>query len=593
AAELLGDVPPTCFGRGSVFDRLRRAGGKICMLGIGLYEASFQHHVEEMVGVPFRFRKLFTGVIRDGAAVKKTGWLYNVRIMAENSIPDDSRLEELARAAGLCRAAAVGQGEVLCVESGAYYDLIANALAKDPWFTARGPAGNPVALEEARVGAPRIEVRLPSDASAAVLTEALWRIPRDIVSDGYDASLRALGTQLPMTVHDIPTGSECWSWIVPEKWRCREAYLERLDGTRLFSYADHPLHVVSYSLPFEGEVSRETLFAHLHVHHQLSDAVPFIFKYYERDWGLCCSKEMRDTLTDDRYRVVIRTDFSYGTLKVGEVVAPGASDDTIVLCAHLCHPGMFNDDLSGIIVGVEVMRELLRRKNRHYTYRFLIVPETIGSVAYLSRHEELVPHFKGGLFLEMLGLDQPHALQLSFDGHTEIDECFTQALRAADPFGWTGAFRTVIGNDERQFNAPGIRVPMLSLSRVLPMSHADAPYRGYHSNRDTPTLGSPRRLTESSQLVLKMLDTLEGNVIPVNKFKGEVFCSRYGIEIDWWTNRRGYEALFDIMFLIDGTRSITEIASQCNVPFEDARATIEELRRHGLVTTTRRDTRSA
>jgi aminopeptidase-like protein len=319
------------------------------------------------------------------------------------------------------------------------------------------------------------------------------------------------------------------------------------------------------------------------VHPKIADAVPFIFKYYERDWGLCCSKTLRDSLNDEHYRVRIKTDFSYGTLKIGEVVAKGSTDECIVICSHLCHPAMVNDDLSGVIVGVEVMRELLKRRNLRYTYRYLILPETIGGVAYLSHNEELIPSMKGGLFLEMLGLENPHALQLSFTGNTEIDQCFRIAMKHHDYHGWTGEFRTVIGNDERQFNAPGVRVPMLSLSRVLPHAAADWPYPEYHSSFDNPSLASVNRLEDSRDLVLRMIDTLEQNVIPVNRFKGEVFCSRYGLFIDGYANPQGHKGLFDIMFLIDGTRSIAEIATECNMPFAAVMNVVDELHRHDLV----------
>jgi aminopeptidase-like protein len=165
---------------------------------------------------------------------------------------------------------------------------------------------------------------------------------------------------------------------VPEKWACREAHLETMDGRRIFTSTDNPLHVMSYSLPFSGVVEREALLRHLHVHPTLPDAVPFIFKYYERDWGLCCSRTMRDALRDEHYRVVIDSGFSYGTLKVGEVVVPGEREDSIVMCAHLCHPAMVNAALTGVVVGVDVMRALLAGRRRRYTYRLLIVPETIG-----------------------------------------------------------------------------------------------------------------------------------------------------------------------------------------------------------------------
>ncbi len=245
---------------------------------------------------------------------------------------------------------------------------------------------------------------------------------------------------------------------------------------------------------------------------------------------------------------------------------PGSSDQEVLLCAHLCHPGMATDDLTGVAVGVDVMRALFRRQTPlRYTYRLLILPETIGSLAYLSNHESLIPHVAGGLFLEMLGLEQAHALQRSFAGDTEMDECCVTAMRGFDPLGWTANYRDLLGNDERQFNAPGVRVPMLSLLRVLPPSDPDYPYREYHSSFDTPAIVSAERLEESRNLVLAMIDTLEANRVPVNRFKGEVCCSRYGVHIDWYTDPEGHRALFRIMDLIDGTRSIVQIAKTCGV----------------------------
>ncbi|HWR50102.1 MAG TPA: DUF4910 domain-containing protein [Bryobacteraceae bacterium] len=583
AEALLADVASTCFGPGSIFDRLNRSGAKLCVIGAPLEEATFRHHVEEMVGVPFRYKKLFTGYIRRGSAVRKAGWIYFVRIRADNGIPDGSYLERITRSSGECRAASVGAGEVLTVDAGAYYERVATELKRNPWCSAKGPAGNAIELERTRTGAPCSPVTLPPAASMEQIVSALWRLPRDIVSDGFDVALQALADQLPMRIHEFPSGTECWDWIVPEKWTCAEAWLETLDGRKVFSYADHPLHVVSYSLPFAGRVSRDELFRHLHVHPWLPDAIPFNFKYYERDWGLCCTQRQRDALQDEAYRVVIRSDFAYSTLKTGEIVVPGRTDKSIVLCAHLCHPAMVNDDLTGVAVGVEVIRKLLARKAPRYTYRFVIVPETIGSIAWLSRNEELTPEIKGGLFLEMLGRATPHALQLSFDGNTEVDLCFKLALQEHDPNGWTGEYRSIIGNDERQFNGPGVRIPMLSLSRVLPPSAPEWPYREYHSSADTPELVPSGSLDESARLVLRMIEYIEENVVPVNEFKGEPFCSRYGLHIDAYSNPEGNRELFRILDLIDGSLSVAEIARRTSVPFDAVRDVVKKLGQVGLV----------
>jgi len=583
AAEILLNLPKVCLGEDCVHDRLRRAGGKICILGVGLYESIFRHHMEAMTRVPWRYDKLFTGYVRENDKVRKEGWIYNVRILANNANPVGERLEALARQTGLCQVASVGRGEILAVNADEFRSLIIRELKRDPWFSAKGPSGDPVKLEELRVAGPRYEVKLPPQASMKQMIDELWRLPRDIISNGYDAALSALSTQIPMKIHEFPSGTHCWTWVVPEKWTCIEACLETTDGKRIFSYADHPLHVVSYSLPFEGEVTREELFKHLHVHPWLPDAIPFIFKYYERDWGLCCSQNQKNALSDERYCVRIRTKFSFGTLKVGEVIAKGASDDCIVLCAHLCHPRQVNDDLTGVVVGLNVMRELLKRRDLRYTYRFLIVPETIGSVAYLSQNEHLLPRMKGGLFLEMLGTDLPHALQLSFAGNTEIDQCLTLVLKEQDRNSWTGPFRSLIGNDENQFNAPGVRVPMLSLSRILSLSEPEWPFREYHSDHDTAQSISIDRLEESCRMVLKMVDALEANLVPVNQFKGEVFCSRYGLHIDWYTNRQGSTTLFDVMHLIDGSRTIADIAQKVGISFDATKRIIEDMCRCGLI----------
>lgn len=416
------------------------------------------------------------------------------------------------------------------------------------------------------------------------LIEELWYLKRDIVSDGYDVGLQRLAKEVPMTIHEYPTGTPCWTWTVPEKWTCDEAYLETLDGQRIIDVKNHPLHVVSYSLPFAGVVKREDLLPHLHSHRSLPEAIPFVFKYYDRDWGLCLPHKLKDTLSDEAYRVVIRTRFEAGALKVGEVVVPGETDRSFMLAAHLCHPAMVNDDLTGCVVGLDVARTLLNRPKPHFTYRLLILPETIGSVAYLSHHEKLIPKMVGGLFLEMLGTDIPHILQHSFLPDSQVDRCFATALAGLDPLSTRKPYREVIGNDERQFNAPGVRVPMLSLSRCLyPRTEPDYPFHEYHSSMDTPTIVSQERLQASRNLVLGLLDAWERNRYVVNQFKGEIFCSGQGIWIDQAENHAGHRRLFDVMDRCDGTRTTADIALELKIPFASVWKIVSLLQNKQLV----------
>lgn len=595
ADELTRDVPMASFASGCFWQRFVEADGWV--INVNLWAISgLAHYVERCLNVPYRYDKLFVGdFIQNGKTVRR-GSIFTVQDPTNpDTRVDVTQFDALAYETGLAKKIQVGRGFITAMRARDMVRLIEGALSTQPNFLNQaGRQGKvPVLSSKKR----QFNVSLPTDASMQDMIEALWFLPRDIVSDGYDAALDALATQMPMHIHAYPTGTHAWTWLVPEKWTCYEAWLETADGRRLIDYADQPLHAVSYSLPFEGMVSREELLKHLHVHPFLPDATPFMFKYYDRDWGLCCPRTLRDSLHDAEYRVRIRSEFSFGELKVGEVFVQGESDDCIVLCAHLCHPGQVADDLSGVVVGIEVMRALKKRQGLLYSYRLLILPETIGSVAWLSQNEHLIPQMKGGLFLEMLSLPNPPALQMSFEGDTLVDRCFKEALARHDPSGWTGAFRAVVGNDERQFNAPGVRVPMLSLSRVLQDKFKDVyPYPEYHSSADNPDNAHWSNLDDSVKLILSMIDTLEaapeeptapsvppspvGVHIPKNLFKGEVFCTRYGINIECLKTRA---SLFDVLFELDGIKSVEEIAKRCNTTDEAVETVITELQRHGLV----------
>lgn len=419
------------------------------------------------------------------------------------------------------------------------------------------------------------------------LINELWYLPRHIVSDGFDRALERLAQLAPLTIQRYPSGLPVWTWRVPEKWTCDEAVLETLAGQRLIDLADHPLHVVSYSLPYDGVVSRDELLHHLHTHPRLPEAIPFVFKYYERDWGLCAAQTLVEALDQPQYRVRIRSRFEPGELKVGELVIPGQTDETFMLVAHLCHPAMVNDDLSGVVVALRLAQELLAAPRPYYTYRLLILPETIGSVAYLSQHEDLIPRMVGGLFFEMLGNAAPHALQASMQPHSQPDRCFATALPALDSQSYQDAYRSIIGNDERQFNAPGVRVPMLSLSRVEAPGSPTRPYREYHSSLDTPAIVSAERLEDSLRVARGLIAAWEHNYYVVNQFKGEVFGSGYGIWIDYRTNPEGHRILFRAMEHCDGEHTVADIAVRLGSTFQAVWEVVSLLHSKGLVSFSR------
>jgi len=607
--ELFHHLPNESLGKDCLFDRLGKAGARLCNIGVDLFYTTANHFVQDMFGsVPCRFPKLFSGYVSLGEKLVKQSWIYYVRVLGEYSRPRFDQMQHSAVEKGICRLEPVGKGTVVSILFSDMYKHFTARLHENSWDCVAGPPCDPVKMEEERVGVQEFSISLPPGSSMQEMIDELWVLPRDIVSDGYDAALRALADQVPMKIHEYHTGSRCFTWIVPEKWTCHEACLESLDGKRLLSYKDNPLHVVSYSLPFEGKVDRNTLFQHLYTHPTLPEAIPFMFKYYERDWGICCSSKFKESLKDDRYCVTIRSDFSYGKLKVGEVIVKGEKEDSFVFCAHLCHPHMVNDDLSGVVVGIDVMRELLKRKNLRFSYRFLLVPETIGSAAYLAHNEDLIQVLRGGLFLEMFGKKQCFTLQKSARGDTFFDRIIESVVKEHDSASKIEPFLNAALNDERMFNAPGIQIPMLSLSRSFPRSHKDVLYyKEYHSSWDTPENMDLDCLGDARDLVLKIIDAIETsdipaypeadsipcagdicgisdetgvNRIPVPCFKGELFCSRFN-EIDYGT--MGLDVL-ELIYHIDGRNSVTDIANATSFDLSKAEKYLNILAKEKLIT---------
>lgn len=406
------------------------------------------------------------------------------------------------------------------------------------------------------------------------IIDELWFKARHIVSDGYDEALARLGDFLPLTVHEVPSGSQCWTWKIPNKWGVREAWIEPAEGgERLVDVADHPLHIVYGSLPFDGIVSRDELLRHLHYKENRPGAIPFEFKYYERDWGFCVPRTWLGRFTADQYRVKIDVLDEPGTLKIGEHFIPGQTERCVVIISHLCHPAMVNDDLAGVAVSADVARHI---KDPYYSYRFLYLPETIGSVAYLSQHEDLIGNMAAGIFLEMLATSGPLVLQHSCEHEARIDHMASYVLGQHEPGLQEGAFRTIIGNDELVFDGPGVRIPTISLSRW--------PYPEYHTSDDNPALVIPEKLVHAREAMLDLIRHLEADYVPVRNFRGPLFMSGYGLWVDWRVNRPLNRALEWVTNNIEGDYSISELAAEAGVDFWELKEWLDRALGHGVIT---------
>lgn len=407
------------------------------------------------------------------------------------------------------------------------------------------------------------------------LLKKIWHLPRHIISDGYDQALQEIIKIIPLKIHRVPSGKKCWTWIVPKKWSAQEGYIKDLKGKTIVDLKDHPLRVHSYSLPVDKTVSKQELLKHIWTNPKRPNAIPFQFKYYEQDWGFCLKQNELKKLTDKKYRVKIASQLANGFLKIGEYTIKGEVEDTIVILAHLCHPAMANDDAAGVAVLVDLAKELKKSKN-HYTYKFLLMPETIGSIAFLSQNESLIPKMRYGIFLEMLGGQNTLALQRSRQDHSQIDIIARQIFKENLKKYRVGAFAEIVVNDEMVFNGPGVGVPTISISRY--------PYPEYHTSDDTIDLITAPQLLEAKAIALKIIKRLDQNYCPKRTFKGPIFLSGYGLWVDWKTNFMLNKNLEQLIINLEGEASIAELAERLDMDFASVHDYLDKFLTKGLIT---------
>jgi len=421
------------------------------------------------------------------------------------------------------------------------------------------------------------------------LVERLYPICRSITGDGVRETLRILGEHIPLEVHQVPSGTEVLDWVVPDEWNIRDAWIKDSSGARVVDFRESNLHVVNYSDPVAPRrVTRDELGQHLHSLPEHPDWIPYRTSYYNRTWGFCVAHRQLDALTDREYEVCIDATLEPGHLTYGEYALAGDSEDEILISAHVCHPSLCNDNLSGIAVSVFLARALAALPRR-FSYRFLYIPGTIGSITWLARNREQAKRVRAGLTLVCVGSRGAFTYKKTFAGDRDVDRAAAHVLKALDaehelidffPYGY----------DERQFNSPGFRIPVGSLMRAR---HGRFPE--YHTSGDNLSFVSGSRLLESLDVVQQILQVLESNRRYRNtKPFGEPQLGKRGIYRALGGQADPAElqlAMLWVLCLSDGAHSLLDVADRSGLPFGTCRKAAELLREHELLTETEEEKR--
>jgi aminopeptidase-like protein len=386
-------------------------------------------------------------------------------------------------------------------------------------------------------------------------------LERTLANKATDQAFSILKESLPSgKVEGFASGKKVWSWTIPKRWECKKGRIIS-EGRVLLDIKSHPLHLVNYSRPFKGRVSHEELMKHLFSDPNQPDAIPFVFKYYQDDWGFCIEHSRREIFNSDFYDIEVDTVLEDGNLNVFYDYLPGNSKETFIICSDICHPTQVNDSLTGVAVGIDIMKRLHARKERKYNYLFLALPETIGSIAFLAHHPEFIENTVGGFFSEMLGTNGPMVGQKTRAGNTYFDFLLDQKLNASNKDYKIVDFLKSASNDEKVMDSPGVDIPTFAITR--------SPYREYHTSDDNMSIIKEYNLRESRDVLQSIIDDFEKDYIPRLKYPGHIFLSGYGLYPNWYddpTLKPAWDSFIEIMPMIDGKLSVVEIAQKvgCN-----------------------------
>jgi aminopeptidase-like protein len=427
---------------------------------------------------------------------------------------------------------------------------------------------------------PTVEAGASEGAAMFRLMAELFPICRSITGDGLRQTLRAIGGHVPLTLTEVPSGTKALDWTIPDEWNVRGATIATLDGKRIVDFANSNLHLVQYSLPMDRIVARDELLAHIHTMPDRPAWIPYRTSYYSPGWGFCLTERQARTLTEPAYRVVIDTSLAPGSLTYGELAIKGAAEDEVLFSCHSCHPSLANDNLSGIAVATFLARRLLAAPRRK-SYRFLFIPGTIGSIAWLAANEATVQRVTHGLVLSCLGDPGAFTYKQSRRSDAEIDRILAHVLRHGGKPHLVQPF-IPYGYDERQYCSPGFDMPVGCLMRS-----PNGSYPEYHSSADDLALVRPDCLQQSLDMLWQVVEAIEGNetYISLNP-KGEPQLGRRGL----YRPTGGHQApefdqmtLLWVLNLADGKHSLLAMAERAQLPFAKIRAAADALVKAGLI----------
>lgn len=422
----------------------------------------------------------------------------------------------------------------------------------------------------------------PDDGQAMMaLMSTLYPICRSITGNGVRQSLRLLQQHIPLTIHEVPTGTPVFDWTVPKEWNIRDAYVKNARGEKVIDFQQSNLHVLNYSTPIAKHMPLAALKEHLFSLPEQPHCIPYRTSYYREQWGFCLAHADLEQLEEGDYEVYIDATLADGHLTYGELTLPGASAETVLISCHCCHPALCNDNLSGMVLSTYLAKTLLAETARRYTYRFLFIPGTIGSITWLALHEQEAAQIKHGLVVACVGDAGALTYKKSRQGDAEIDRTVLHSLaHRQQPYSVVDF--SPFGYDERQYCSPGFNLAVGSLTRT-----PHGRFVEYHTSDDNLQFVQAAALADSLAAYLAVIAILEQNRTYVNlQPKGEPQLGKRGLYSAFGGKKDSKASELAMLWVLnyaDGNHSLLDIAEKSGYPFQLIADVAHTLEGHGLL----------
>ncbi len=407
----------------------------------------------------------------------------------------------------------------------------------------------------------------------------LFPLCRSLTGEGTQKTLRYFKKINPeFKILSFKSGQKVFDWIIPDEWNIKDAYIKHESGKKFCEFKKCNLHVIGYSKPINLILDKKNLLKNIFTEKKQPDSIPYVTSYYKRRWGFCMSEKEKNKLPKGKFKVFINSSFKKGLMEIIEAKIKGKSKNEIFFSSYVCHPSMANNELSGPVLLNAILKYVKEKYPKsNFSYRFVLLPETIGSIAYINKNlKSLKKNVICGFNLTCVGDERGFSFIPSKDGNTLADDAIQSSLigkKNVKEYSFLDR-----GSDERQYCSPKVNLPLISFSR-------SKDYPEYHTNKDNFNVVTNKGLQDSFQVMKNIIDTFENYLYPKTNFFCEPNMGKRNL-YPTLSKKFSYDETklrMDIISLSDGKTSLFKMSKLMNLPINKVISEAKNLKKNNII----------